>query len=77
MLFLGIVVKCHQSRSLDQNRKMARLNLATKLDVLVNGDDSVEGQIKTIENKKSITRERKRRKLSQLKAEWRQRENKE
>ncbi|XP_059850541.1 mitochondrial translation release factor in rescue [Hypanus sabinus] len=36
----GIVVKCHQTRSVDQNRKIARTILQQKLDVYYNGIDS-------------------------------------
>lgn len=40
----GLVIKVHQTRSLEQNRKLAREILQTKLDNMVNGEDSVEGQ---------------------------------
>ncbi|KAI6351099.1 hypothetical protein MCOR25_010148 [Pyricularia grisea] len=36
----GIVVKCQETRSRDQNRKIARQILATRLDDLNNGDQS-------------------------------------
>ncbi|KAM7206487.1 RF-1 domain containing protein [Naviculisporaceae sp. PSN 640] len=36
----GIVVKCQETRSRDQNRKIARNLLAQKLDILHNGDQS-------------------------------------
>ncbi|XP_069789623.1 mitochondrial translation release factor in rescue isoform X2 [Narcine bancroftii] len=36
----GIVVKCHQTRSLDQNRKIARTILQEKLDVYYKGINS-------------------------------------
>ncbi|QBZ64758.1 hypothetical protein PoMZ_06457 [Pyricularia oryzae] len=36
----GIVVKCQETRSRDQNRKIARQLLATRLDDLNNGDQS-------------------------------------
>ncbi|KAK3909242.1 Gamma-secretase subunit Aph-1 [Frankliniella fusca] len=41
-----IVVRCHESRSLEQNRKIARERLLTLLDNHINGEDSVEAQIK-------------------------------
>ncbi|XP_006209607.2 mitochondrial translation release factor in rescue [Vicugna pacos] len=36
----GIVVKCHQTRSVDQNRKLARRILQEKVDVFYNGENS-------------------------------------
>ncbi|GCB82299.1 mitochondrial translation release factor in rescue [Scyliorhinus torazame] len=36
----GIVVKCHQTRSVDQNRKIARTILQEKLDVHYKGENS-------------------------------------
>ncbi|XP_059105579.1 mitochondrial translation release factor in rescue [Peromyscus eremicus] len=36
----GIVVKCHQTRSVDQNRKIARKILQEKVDVFYNGNNS-------------------------------------
>jgi protein subunit release factor B len=40
----GIVVKVHQTRSLEQNRKIARQLLAIKLDNFYNGDESFEAK---------------------------------
>ncbi|XP_040106707.1 probable peptide chain release factor C12orf65 homolog, mitochondrial [Oryx dammah] len=37
----GIVVKCHQTRSVDQNRKLARRILQEKVDVFYNGENSL------------------------------------
>jgi len=71
----GIVVKCHESRSLDENRKKARQILISKLDNLINTEDSIEAQKKRVEDKKSTDKTRKRDKLNLLKAEWKQREN--
>lgn len=36
----GIVVKCQETRSREQNRKLARQHLAEKIDDLVNGENS-------------------------------------
>lgn len=36
----GIVVKCHQTRSVDQNRKIARKVLQEKVDIFYNGENS-------------------------------------
>ncbi len=40
----GLWVKCHESRSLDRNRKLARELLTTRLDNHLNGELSVENQ---------------------------------
>lgn len=40
----GLWVKCHESRSVERNRQVARQQLLTKLDNLVNGELSVENQ---------------------------------
>uniref|UniRef100_V5I7V5 Putative peptide chain release factor, mitochondrial n=1 Tax=Anoplophora glabripennis TaxID=217634 RepID=V5I7V5_ANOGL len=57
----GIVVKCQETRYLEQNQKRARSILLTKLDNLMNGEYSVEAQVKAIENQKSISKEKKKR----------------
>ena len=44
----GLWVKCHQTRSLENNRKLARKLLTSKLDNFVNGDNSLENQQKAI-----------------------------
>lgn len=60
----GIVVKVHQSRSLEQNRKIAREILIGRLDNLYNGENSVENQKKRIALERianrDVTQERKR-----------------
>ena len=68
----GLWVKCHQTRSVVNNRKIARQLLLTKLDNFVNGEHSVENQKKAIdklklEQKKEKTRRKyeERKKLSQ------------
>lgn len=71
----GIVIKCHESRSVDDNRKIAREKLVEKLDVLENGDESVEAQKKAIAEKKSSQKEWKRKKLETLKKDWIERES--
>nr|XP_004668506.2 mitochondrial translation release factor in rescue [Jaculus jaculus]XP_044988805.1 mitochondrial translation release factor in rescue [Jaculus jaculus] len=54
----GIVVKCHQTRSVNQNRKLARKILQEKVDVFYNGEKSAvykerqEAQKKKQERKK-------------------------
>lgn len=39
-LATGVVVKCQETRSREQNRKMARLELGERLDALEKGDES-------------------------------------
>jgi protein subunit release factor A len=75
LVFPGVIVKCHETRSLDQNRKKAREHLVTRLDNLLNGDQSLEAQIKAIESRKKLVKDRKREKLNMLKIEWKKREN--
>lgn len=55
----GLVVKCHQTRSVDQNRKLARKILQEKVDVFYNGENSPVCREKREAEKKK--RERKKR----------------
>lgn len=71
----GIVIKCHESRSIEDNRKLAREKLIEKLDVLENGNESVEAQKKAIADKKNAQKEWKRKKLETLKKDWIERES--
>lgn len=70
----GIVVKCHQSRLQEDNRKLARKILITKLDNFLNGELSIEAQERAIEKKKSDEKTRRQRKLAELKAKWKEKE---
>ncbi|KAG5890124.1 hypothetical protein JTB14_027791 [Gonioctena quinquepunctata] len=70
----GILVKCHESRSLTKNQEIARLNLLTKLDNFLNGENSVEAQLKGVEDKKNLTKQSKKEKLKILKEKWKERE---
>lgn len=70
----GIVIKCHEHRSVSQNRKSARKILISKLDNLHNGEMSVENQKKNIDSKRSIEAQRRRKKLDELKRIWKERE---
>merc|ERR1719333_813641 len=45
----GLWVKCHQTRSIESNRKIARQLLLGKLDNHINGESSVENQQKLID----------------------------
>lgn len=67
-------MKCHISRSQDDNRKMARDMLVSKLDGILNGENSVEAQKKKVTDRKYKNSEYKRKKLAKLKAEWKERE---
>lgn len=71
----GIVIKCHESRCVEDNRKLAREKLIGKLDVLENGNESVEAQKKAITDKKNAQKEWKRKKLETLKKDWIERES--
>lgn len=53
----GIVVKIHQSRSLEQNRKIARELMAQKLDDKINGESSVSAQKKRVALMRSSIKE--------------------
>ncbi|XP_011300477.1 probable peptide chain release factor C12orf65, mitochondrial isoform X3 [Fopius arisanus] len=70
----GIVVKCHQSRSLWDNKKTAREILVMRLDSKLNGEFSIENQERKLLSKQSADRTRKRNKLLQLKNEFKERE---
>ena len=73
-MILGIVVKMHESRLLQENRKLARENLISKLDVLYNGENSVNGQKEKIMIKKNQEQSRKTAKRNDMKKKWRERE---
>lgn len=66
----GIVIRCHVTRSLSDNRKEARRLLINKLDDLYNKEDSVSEQTKKIERLKQSKSYGKREKLEKLKAHW-------
>ncbi|KAL0894152.1 hypothetical protein ABMA27_014185 [Loxostege sticticalis] len=70
----GTVVKCHISRCQDDNRKLAREMLIAKLDEEINGADSVAAQKKRLQEKKMKRNEYKKKKMAQLKSEFRKRE---
>lgn len=71
----GIVIKCHESRCVEDNRKLARQKLVEKLDILENGNESIEAQKKEIAEKKNAQKEWKRKKLETLKKDWIERES--
>ncbi|XP_072456740.1 mitochondrial translation release factor in rescue isoform X2 [Notamacropus eugenii] len=55
----GIVVKCHQTRSVDQNRKLAREILQGKVDLFYRGEDSHIHKVKLEAEKKKRERKKK------------------
>ena len=58
----------------DDNRKLARKMLITKLDNFLNGELSIEAQERAIEKKKSDDKTRRQKKLAELKAKWKEKE---
>jgi len=63
----GIIVKCQESRSLEENRQIARKWLVRKLDVLENGEESIQ-EIKkwNVQRKKSSREKKSKRKYRKL-----------
>jgi hypothetical protein len=58
----------------EENRKLARKILITKLDNFLNGEVSIEAQETAIQKKKSDEKTRRQRKLAELKAKWKETE---
>ncbi|XP_054449878.1 mitochondrial translation release factor in rescue [Pteronotus mesoamericanus] len=54
----GLVVKCHQTRSVDQNRKLARKILQEKVDIFYNGENSLAYREKREAEKKKQERKK-------------------
>lgn len=71
----GIVVKCHMHRSASQNHQEARRIMVNRLDEKINRENSVENQMKQLELKKSSTTTWKRKKLDEMKKQWKERED--
>ncbi|KFQ32878.1 hypothetical protein N332_07658, partial [Mesitornis unicolor] len=64
----GIVVKCHQTRSVEQNRKIAREILQEKVDLFYRGEDSdVFKEKKASEKKKQEKKRRAKENLERKK----------
>ena len=57
----GLWVKCHQTRSVESNRKIARQLLLGKLDNHLNGENSVENQQKILDKLKLVKKKEKTR----------------
>ncbi|XP_076843281.1 mitochondrial translation release factor in rescue [Brachyhypopomus gauderio] len=58
----GLVVKCHQTRSVELNRKRAREILREKLDVIYKGEDS---EILKIKEESRVRKQEKRKKVNE------------
>ncbi|ENN73976.1 hypothetical protein HUJ04_001575 [Dendroctonus ponderosae] len=71
----GLVVKCQETRFLEQNRKRARLNLLTKLDIHLNGENSVQAQTARLQANRKASMDQKKEKIRELKRMWKEREN--
>ena len=71
----GLWVKCHQTRSLENNRKIARKLLLVKLDNFVNGENSAENRQKAIDkvnlerNKEKVRLKYEKKKMEKLQTE--------
>ncbi|NWU97705.1 CL065 factor, partial [Upupa epops] len=64
----GIVVKCHQTRSVEKNRKIAREILQQKVDLFYKGEDSdVFKEKKALEKKKQEKKRRTKENLERKK----------
>ena len=63
----GIVVRCHESRLLHQNRKIARKMLVEKVDDFINGEMSVRNQKLRLEKERRLKAEQRARKLREKK----------
>uniref|UniRef100_A0A2M4C1I5 Putative mitochondrial polypeptide chain release factor n=2 Tax=Anopheles marajoara TaxID=58244 RepID=A0A2M4C1I5_9DIPT len=70
----GLVVQCHTSRSLFENRRVARQLLVSKLDQLINGDQSVEAQRQRLDQRKQTETARRKMRLQAKKKAWKERE---
>lgn len=70
----NLVVKCHETRSLWDNKKRAREIMVTKLDNLLNREHSIEAQTRALEEKQRLRKDYKRRKLAEMKKAFQERE---
>lgn len=65
----GIVVKCHSTRSLETNQKLARVRLQERLDWFYNRENSMAEQVKREAGQKKREREKRtRERLEKLRA---------
>jgi len=73
----GLRVKCHISRDLQKNRKVARELLLEKLDEHINGENSVKSQLERIERERARKENTKRAKWRELKKFYKEKETTE
>ncbi|XP_045441503.1 mitochondrial translation release factor in rescue [Pipistrellus kuhlii] len=70
----GLVVKCHQTRSVEQNRKLARKILQEKVDSFYHGEESLASRERRAAEKKKQERKKRAKetleKKRQLKQLW-------
>lgn len=66
------VVKCHETRSMLENKKIARQLLIKKLDNLFNGEDSIENQERRILAKKSEEKKQRQEILNEKKRKFKE-----
>ncbi|XP_028002916.2 mitochondrial translation release factor in rescue isoform X2 [Eptesicus fuscus] len=70
----GLVVKCHQTRSVEQNRKLARKIMQEKLDIFYHGEESLAYRERRAAEKKKQERKKRAKetleKKRQLKQLW-------
>ena len=71
----GLVVKSHETRSLLQNRKIAREIMLRKLDNMMNVEDSLQNQEERLRKRDFVKKKQKRKKLTDLKESFEKREN--
>ena len=65
-------MKCHESRSLEANRRQARQLLAERLDRELNGDQAVAAQRERHEQRRHLRDQQQRRRRRSRKDQWRQ-----
>lgn len=70
----GIIVKCHEHRFGEHNRRLARELLTSKLDDYLNKEDSISQQIKRIQEDKNRRNQSKKQKIRQLKKDFKERQ---
>ncbi|XP_078523720.1 mitochondrial translation release factor in rescue isoform X2 [Lissotriton helveticus] len=68
----GIVVKCHQTRSLEQNRKIARKILQEKVDIFYKGETSELCKSKVEAEKRKQEKRRKANELLEKKKQFKE-----
>lgn len=74
MKIKGIIVTCHDTRSLQENRKIARRLLQEKLDLYYNKDESYLAQLEAEKRKQKLERSQKSRENLKRKKEFQERE---